>query len=101
MYETFRPCYSTILIIGSRLSSGVTNKPCVSQPEERAEATMLLVTFHGGKPEKNPHKNNVHAYDKDGSKLSSSVLGDSEAITLDELRGIHFHGNLLYVVNAN
>lgn len=62
---------------------------------------MLLVTFHGGKPEKNPHKNNVQAYDKDGSKLSSSVLDDSEGITLDELRAIYLVKNLLYVANAN
>jgi len=62
---------------------------------------MLLVTFHGGKPEKNPHKNNVHAYDKDGAKLSSSVLDDQEGIVLDELRAIYLVKNLLYVVNAN
>jgi hypothetical protein len=49
---------------------------------------MLLVTLHGGKPEKNPHKNNIHAYDKDGSKMSASVLDDTEGVILDELRGI-------------
>src|SRR5262249_1895372 len=67
----------------------------------RAEGIMLFVTFHGGKPEKNPHKNNVHAYDKDGLKLSNSVLDDSESITQNELRGIYLVGGLLYVVNAN
>ena len=62
---------------------------------------MLLVTFHGGKPEKNPHKNNVQAFDKDGTKLSPSILDDSEGITLDELRRIYLVKNVLYVVNAN
>jgi DNA-binding beta-propeller fold protein YncE len=63
---------------------------------------MLLVTFHGGgNVEKNPHRNNVQAFDKDGSKLSPSVLDDSEGITLDELRAIRLVKNLLYVVNAN
>lgn len=62
---------------------------------------MLLVTFHGGKPEKNPHKNNVHAYDKQGKLLANSVLAESGGVTLDELRGIYLAGNLLYVVNAN
>jgi len=62
---------------------------------------MLFVTFHGGKPEKNPHRNNVQAFDKDGTKLSPSVLDDSEGIVLDELRAIYLAKNLLYVVNAN
>jgi hypothetical protein len=62
---------------------------------------MLLVTFHGGKPERNPHKNNVHAYDKDGKMIATSVLEQSDGVTLDELRGIYFFGGLLYVVNAN
>jgi hypothetical protein len=62
---------------------------------------MLLVTLHGGKPEKNPHKNNIHAYDKDGSKISPSVLDDAEGVILDELRGIQLFGKYLYVVNAN
>lgn len=62
---------------------------------------MLLVTLHGGKPERNPHKNNVHAFDKDGAHLSSRVLGDAPGITLDELRGIYLFGGLLYAVNAN
>jgi DNA-binding beta-propeller fold protein YncE len=62
---------------------------------------MLLVSFHGGKPEKNPHKNNVHAYDKDGTRLTSTVLQRSGEITLDELRAIYLVGKLLYVVNAN
>jgi hypothetical protein len=62
---------------------------------------MLLVTLHGGKPEKNPHKNNVHAYDKDGTMLSSAVLDDAEGVLLDELRGICAEGKYLYVVNAN
>jgi len=62
---------------------------------------MLFVTLHGGKPEKNPHKNNVHAYDKDGKKLTSSVLDDFNGVTLNELRGIYLVGGILYVVNAN
>ena len=62
---------------------------------------MLFVSFHGGKPEKNPHKNNIHAYDKDGAKLTPTVLHRSGKITLDELRAIHLVGKLLYVVNAN
>src|SRR5215475_2254232 len=62
---------------------------------------MLLVTLHGGKPLKNTHKNNVHAYDKDGKKISSTLLDDTEGILLDELRGIYRVGKYLYVVNAN
>jgi hypothetical protein len=62
---------------------------------------MLLVTLHGGKPDKNPHRNNVHAYDKDGNKLSSSVLDDADGVLLDELRGLYSVGKYLYVVNAN
>jgi len=62
---------------------------------------MLFVTLHGGKPEKDPHKNNVHAYDKDGNRLTSSVLGDSEGVVLNELRGIYLVGKYLYVANAN
>ena len=62
---------------------------------------MLFVTLHGGKPQTDPHKNNVHAYDKDGKSITSSVLGDSGEILLDELRGIYLVGKYLYVVNAN
>ena len=62
---------------------------------------MLLVTLHGGKPENNPHKNNIHAHDKDGSKLSSSILDDAEGVLLNELRGMYVVGEYLYVVNAN
>jgi hypothetical protein len=62
---------------------------------------MLFVTFHGGKPEKNPHKNNVHAYDKDGNLISPSVLDDTERVILDELRAICFFQNFFYVVIAN
>jgi hypothetical protein len=62
---------------------------------------MLLVTLHGGKPEKNPHKNNVHAYDKDGNMLSPAILEDADGVLLDELRGICLAGKYLYVVNAN
>ena len=62
---------------------------------------MLFVTLHGGKPEKNPHKNNVHAYDKDGNRLTPSVLDDCENICLNELRALTFVRNHLYVVNAN
>jgi hypothetical protein len=62
---------------------------------------MLFVTFHGGKPEKNPHKNNVHAYDKDGNQITGSVLDDTDGVILDELRGICFFRNLLYLVIAN
>jgi hypothetical protein len=63
---------------------------------------MLFVTLHGGKPESNPHKNNVHAYDKDGTLVSPSVLVDNGgSVTLNELRGIYFFDKYLYVVNAN
>jgi hypothetical protein len=62
---------------------------------------MLFVTLHGGKPQTDPHKNNVHAHDKDGNRLTSSVLDNSEDILLDELRGIYRAGKYLYVVNAN
>ena len=62
---------------------------------------MLLVTLHGGDPAKNPHKNNVHAYDKDGNLLSPAVLEKAEGLLLDELRGMCAAGKYLYVVNAN
>lgn len=62
---------------------------------------MLFVTLHGGKPESNPHKNNVHAYDKDGTLLTTSVLEDDGTAVLDELRGIYLMGKYLYVVIAN
>ena len=62
---------------------------------------MLFVTLHGGKPENNPHKNNIHAYDKAGEKITSCVLEDIEGVLLDELRGIRCVGKYLYVVNAN
>jgi hypothetical protein len=62
---------------------------------------MLFVTFHGGQPEKDPHKNNIQAYDKDGNKITSSVLDETEGVTLNELRGIYLGGKYLYVANAN
>lgn len=62
---------------------------------------MLLVTFHGGKPEQGAALNNVHAYDKSGKRLSTSVLDDAAGVKLDELRGLCLRGGLLYVVNAN
>src|SRR5580700_5529494 len=62
---------------------------------------MLFVTLHGGKPENNPHKNNIHAYDKAGEKITPCVLEDIEGVLLDELRGIRCVGKYLYVVNAN
>lgn len=62
---------------------------------------MLFVTLHGGKPGKEPLRNNVHAYDKDGTNITPSVLEDTEDVTLDELRGIHRVGKYLYVANAN
>ena len=62
---------------------------------------MLFVTLHGGKPQTDPHQNNVHAHDKDGKRITSSVLGDSGEILLDELRGIYLVGKYLYVVNGN
>ena len=62
---------------------------------------MLFVTLHGGKPEEHPHKNNVHAYDKDGRQITASVLDDTDGVTLNELRGIYRFGNYLYVANAN
>src|ERR1700681_2954004 len=62
---------------------------------------MLFVTLHGGKPERNPHKNNVQSFDKDGRKITPSVLDDTDNVTLDELRGIYLAGKYLYVANAN
>ena len=62
---------------------------------------MLFVTLHGGKPERDPHKNNVHAYDKEGNRLSSCVLDESAGVVLNELRGIQVVGKYLYVANAN
>jgi hypothetical protein len=62
---------------------------------------MLFVTFHGGKPGRHPHKNNVHAYDKNGKLITPSVLDDTEGVVLDELRGIHAAGPYLYVAVAN
>ena len=62
---------------------------------------MLFVTLHGGKPEKDPHKNNVQAYDKDGNRITSSVLDEHENVILNELRGIYLVGKYLYVANAN
>jgi hypothetical protein len=67
-------------------------------PEETA---MLLVTLHGGSPDSHPHRNNVHAFDKEGKLLTPSVLADAEEILLDELRAICRHGNYLYVIVAN
>ena len=63
---------------------------------------MLFVTLHGGKPELDPHKNNVHAYHKDGTRISTGTLLDSGGgMILDELRGIYLVEKRLYVVNAN
>ena len=62
---------------------------------------MLFVTLHGGKPQTDPHKNNVHAHDKHGKRITSSVLRGSGEIFLDELRGIYLAGKYLYVVNGN
>jgi hypothetical protein len=62
---------------------------------------MLFVTLHGGKPEMDPHKNNVHAYDKDGNRITSTVLEDSDGVILNELRGVYLAGKYLYVANAN
>lgn len=62
---------------------------------------MLFVTLHGGKPGKHPLKNNVHAYDKNGKKITAGVLEESEDVMLDELRSIYRLGNFLYVANAN
>src|SRR5579859_5627227 len=62
---------------------------------------MLFVTLHGGKPDKNTHKNNVHAHDNDGRRITPSVLDDAEDVILDELRSIYRAGNRLYVANAN
>lgn len=62
---------------------------------------MLFVTFHGGNPDKHPLRNNVHAYDKDGKLITRSILEDKEGVILNELRGIHFDRDYLYVANAN
>lgn len=62
---------------------------------------MLFVTLHGGKPGKHPLKNNVHAHDGDGRRITPSVLEDTNDVLLDELRSICRVGNRLYVANAN
>lgn len=62
---------------------------------------MLYVTLHGGKPGTQLKKNNVHAFDKEGNKITASVLEDIDGVSLSELRGIYRFGNYLYVVNAN
>lgn len=62
---------------------------------------MLFVTFHGGQPGRHPHKNNVHAYDKNGKLITPSVLEGTDGVVLDELRGIHSVGPYLYVAVAN
>ena len=62
---------------------------------------MLYVTFHGYKPEVDSRTNNVHAYDKDGNRLTTSVLNHKNGIVLSELRGVYLFGKYLYVVNAN
>jgi DNA-binding beta-propeller fold protein YncE len=62
---------------------------------------MLFVTFHGGKPGAHPLRNNVHAYDKHGNKVTVAVLEDSPGVVLDELRSISLRGKFLYAVNAN
>lgn len=62
---------------------------------------MLFVTFHGGHPEHHAKLNNVHAYDKEGKRLSAGVLKPRPGVVLNELRGICMRGGLLYVVNAN
>lgn len=62
---------------------------------------MLLVTLHGGNPDKHSKHNNIHAYDRDGKLLSNTVLEDNNNVDLDELRGICLHGQYLYVVIAN
>jgi hypothetical protein len=43
----------------------------------------------------------VQAFDKDGRKITPSVLDDTDGITLNELRGIYLAGKYLYVANAN
>jgi len=62
---------------------------------------MLFVTFHGGHPGKHPHRNNVHAYDKEGRLITPAVLEQPGGVLLDELRGIYRVGKLLYVAVAN
>ena len=62
---------------------------------------MLFVTLHGGKPQTDPHKNNVQAHDKHGKRITSAVLTDSGEFLLDELRGIYLAGKYLYVINGN
>ena len=62
---------------------------------------MLFVTLHGGKAGEDPHKYDVHAYDKDGNRITSSVLDKSEDVNLNELRGLCLVGKYLYVANAN
>jgi hypothetical protein len=65
------------------------------------ETSMLLVTLHGGSPGDHPHRNNVHAYDKDGKLMDATVLEESPGMVLNELRAICWHGNYLYAVVAN
>jgi len=62
---------------------------------------MLFVTLHGNKPGEDSRRNNVHAYDKDGNKITASVLDESPDVILTELRGLYLVGAYLYVANAN
>ncbi len=62
---------------------------------------MLFVSLHGGNPESHPHRNNVHAYQGDGTLISTGVLEDTPGVLLDELRAFYFVGKYLYVVDAN
>src|SRR5882724_1544689 len=62
---------------------------------------MLFVTLHGNKPGEDSRRNNVHAYDKDGNKITSSVLDENPDVILTELRGLYLVGAYLYVANAN
>ena len=61
---------------------------------------MLLVTLHGGKPEKTRTRTISMPTTKMAARLVLR-LDDTEGVILDELRGIQLFGKYLYVVNAN
>src|SRR5258706_553381 len=92
---------STVCAQVVRLKSKAGSSAKENANRRSCRTMMLFVTLHGGKPERDPHKNNVHAYDKDGNRITSSVLDESEDVILNELRAAYLVGKYLYVANAN
>jgi len=58
----------------------------------REASLWLFVTLNGNKPGEDSRRNNVHAYDKDGNKITSSVLDENPDVILTELRGLYLVG---------